>query len=86
MTLAIVSLYMQVYGANKAMAELVDISVKQEGHKLSVSGSTDDMSIVGDILIDVEVPIVHNINLMTTGMGTISCQDMVINIMCKVFM
>ena len=77
---------MQVYGANKAMAELVDISVKQEGHKLSVSGSTDDMSIVGDILIDVEVPIVHNINLMTTGTGNISCQDMVINIMCKVFM
>jgi len=74
--------FVKVYGANKAMAELVDISVKQEGHKLSVSGSTDDMSIVGDILIDVEVPIVHNINIMTTGTGNISCQDMVESNFC----
>jgi len=74
--------FVKVYGTNKAMAELLDISVKQEGHKLSVTGSTDDLSIVGDILIDVEVPIVHNINLITTGMANISCQDMVESNFC----
>jgi len=78
--------FVKVYGTNKAMAELLDISVKQEGHKLSVTGSTDDLSIVGDILIDVEVPIVHNINLITTGMANISCQDMVMNMLNKIFL
>ena len=73
----LVSLSLQVYGPNKAMAEVVDIIVKQEGHKLSVTGSTVDMSIASEISVEVEIPIVHNINLLTTGQGNISCQDMV---------
>jgi hypothetical protein len=59
------------------MAELVEISVEQEGHKLSMTSSTGDISIAGGFSMEVEVPIVHNINLITTGQGNISCTDMV---------
>ena len=55
--------FVKVYGPDKSMAELVEISVKQEGHKLSVTSSTVDMSIAGSISVEVEVPIVHNITV-----------------------
>eukprot|EP00090_Calanus_glacialis_P028598 TRINITY_DN45912_c0_g1_i1.p1 TRINITY_DN45912_c0_g1~~TRINITY_DN45912_c0_g1_i1.p1 ORF type:complete len:412 (+),score=148.51 TRINITY_DN45912_c0_g1_i1:38-1273(+) len=74
--------FVKVYGPDKSMAELVEISVKQEGHKLSVTCSTVDMSIASGISVEVEVPIVHNINLITTGQGNISCKDMVESNFC----
>jgi len=74
--------FVKVYGANKGMADLINVSVKQEGHKLSVTGSTEDMSVADDVSVEVEVPIVHNINLMTTGKGAISCKDMVESNFC----
>jgi len=74
--------FVKVYGTNKSLAEMVDISVKQEGHKLSVTGSAEDMSITSDISVEVEVPIVHNINLLATGNANISCKDMVESNFC----
>ena len=53
------------------MAELLEISVKQEGHKLSVTSSMVDMSIAVSISVEVEFPKVHNINLITAGQGNI---------------
>ena len=67
----------QVYGPDKSLVELVDVFVKQEGHELSVTGSTLDMSIASKIMVEVEIPIVHNINVITTEKAGISCQDMV---------
>ena len=48
-------------GPDISMAKLAEISLEQEGHKLSVTSSTADMSITGGISVEVEVPIVHNI-------------------------
>ena len=44
---------------------------------MSVTGGTTDDSVAEQITVEIEVPIVHNINLITTGQGNISCKDMV---------
>jgi len=74
--------FVKVYGPNKSLAEVVEIAVKQEGHKLSVTGTTVDPVITSDISVEVEVPIVHNINVITTGEAAILCQDMVESNFC----
>lgn len=74
--------FVKVYGVDKSAAEKIDVIVKQEGHKLSVSGSTSDLSCVEQISVEIEVPIVHNINLITSGKATISCKDMVESNFC----
>jgi len=74
--------FVKVYGPSKSIGDLIDITVKQEGHKLSVTGGTTDDSVAEQITVEIEVPIVHNINLITTGQGNISCKDMVESNFC----
>eukprot|EP00092_Neocalanus_flemingeri_P011322 GFUD01012201.1.p1 GENE.GFUD01012201.1~~GFUD01012201.1.p1 ORF type:complete len:417 (-),score=118.03 GFUD01012201.1:97-1347(-) len=74
--------FVKVYGPNKSMASVVEIAVKQEGHKLSVTGATVDPVTDSQIAVEVEVPIVHNITVTTIGQAGIICRDMVESNFC----
>jgi len=72
----------KVYGTDKSMADKVDVAVTQEGHKLSVAGSTTDQAVAGQISLMVEIPIVHNVNVNTRGQAGIRCKDLVESNFC----
>ena len=53
----------------------VPVSVVQEGHKLSVTGAEWEEG--GGYSLHVEVPIVYDVTVATSGQGAISCRDMI---------
>ena len=53
------------------------MEVVQEGHKLTVTGNEDTEN--RDVSIHVEVPIVYDVNVVTSGNGDIHCKDMSVN-------
>ena len=53
----------------------VPVSVVQEGHKLSVTGAEWEEG--GGYSLHVEVPIVYDVTVATSGQGDISCRDMI---------
>lgn len=74
--------FVKVYGPDKSLSEKVDITVAQEGHKLSVAGSTTDQTEANKITLMVEIPIVHNVNVITQGQASIRCKDLVESNFC----
>ena len=53
----------------------VPVSVVQEGHKRSVTGAECEEG--GGYSLHVEVPIVYDVTVATSGQGAISCRDMI---------
>ena len=51
------------------------MSVVQEGHKLSVTGA--EWGEGGGYSLHVEVPIVYDVTVATSGRGDISCREMI---------
>ena len=56
--------------------DVVKVNVVQDGQKLSIEGPGDGKDL-GDASLHVEVPIVYDVNVVTTGSGAISCRDMI---------
>ncbi|XP_023336502.1 uncharacterized protein LOC111707592 isoform X2 [Eurytemora carolleeae] len=67
----------KVYGVKKEDKENLTFDVRQEGHKLSVKGSIEDQKKRKNLNCIVEVPLVHNVNVITSGDARIDCKDMV---------
>jgi len=75
----------KVYGSSKDLKDKCAIEVKQEGHKLSVNASNKDGDQhAHDFKCVIEVPLVHNVNIVGTGSAPIKCQDMVESNYCHV--
>ena len=54
------------------------LNVKQEDHKLSVQGTVEDAAAKkSDYLADVEVPIVHNVNVAATEDASVDVYDFI---------
>jgi len=73
----------KVYGINKELKEKYNLEVKQEGHKLSVNAASKDLDNV-DINCVIEVPLVHNVNVVGTGSAKVKCADMAESNYCHV--
>jgi hypothetical protein len=69
--------HVKVYGASKEDKENLVMDVKQEGHKLTVKGGVGDAKHVKNLSCVIEVPLVHNVNVITSGDARIDCKDMV---------
>jgi len=73
--------FVKVYGTSKAQKGVCKMDYKQEGHKLSLSGIIDEAHELAEastlITGEIEVPIVHNVNVNVGGKSTIQCRDMV---------
>lgn len=73
--------FVKVYGTSKAQKGVCKLDYKQEGHKLSLNGTIDKIHELAEeaafITGEIEVPIVHNVNVNVGGKGTIHCRDMV---------
>lgn len=67
----------KVFGAKKEDNDQVDILIKQEGHKLTVNASSKNSASPTDANCVIEVPLVHNVNVINTGEAKVNCQDMV---------
>eukprot|EP00088_Acartia_fossae_P063980 TRINITY_DN7845_c0_g2_i1.p1 TRINITY_DN7845_c0_g2~~TRINITY_DN7845_c0_g2_i1.p1 ORF type:complete len:396 (+),score=83.35 TRINITY_DN7845_c0_g2_i1:51-1238(+) len=67
----------KVYGVAKDLKEKYTMDVKQEGHKLTVNTNTNDESIKQNINCVIEVPLVHNVNIVGSGDAPVKCKDMV---------
>jgi len=67
----------KLYSSRKENKNQLTVDCKQEGHKLTVNGSSEDETVNKDTSFVVEVPLVHNVNVINSGDGTIDCKDMV---------
>jgi len=74
--------FVKVFGSSKEVKDGVKVEVKQEGHKLSVKGVSEPHLGPEDVTTDIEVPIVHNVTVVTTGSAGIKCKDMVESNFC----
>lgn len=68
----------KVYSGGKEDREKVQVDVKQEGHKLTVNGTAEEELAVNDNLSTlIQVPLVHNVNVIGSGDADVTCCDMV---------
>jgi len=76
--------FVKIFGSSKDLRDKIDVDVKQEGHKLSVSGNITGAAHADDATCDVEVPIVHNVTVVASGEASVSCRDMVESNFCHI--
>jgi hypothetical protein len=74
----------KVYGLSKDLKDEYDLDVKQEGHKLSVKASSHQDSNMENINCVIEVPCVHNVNMVGSGSAIVKCKDTVESNYCHV--
>jgi len=72
----------KVYGSTEADKQNINLEIKQEGHKLSVNASKLDAETLSDLNCVIEVPLVHNVNVINTGDAKVNCQDMMESSYC----
>jgi len=76
--------FIKVYGESKDLKSAYSLDVKQEGHKLTINSQSQPQSVQQDIDCIVEVPVVHNVNIVASGEAPVVCQDMVESNYCHV--
>jgi len=77
--------FVKVYGCSEDVKKQIKMDVKQEGHKIIVSSSISDCSMSADQAVcDIEIPIVHNVNVVTSRNASVECKNMVESKFCHI--